>query len=102
MDLATQSNYDEILYHSWPFSQSHPDRLATVATLFGMDPAPVMSDCFRMLELGSGCGDNLIPLALQHPHAEFVGVDLSPVQVNFARQAATQLGVANVRFDART
>lgn len=99
MASTTHSSYDEILYNSWPFSQSHPDRLATVATLFGMDPAPVRGDEFRMLELGSACGDNLIPLAMQHPRAEFVGIDLSQRQVELARDTAARLGVKNVRFE---
>src|SRR5262249_10589850 len=59
------TSYDEVPYESYPFSQTHPDRLATVATLFGMRPAPV--DRCRVLELGCAAGGNLIPMALALP-----------------------------------
>ena len=55
------STYDEIPYESQSFSQTHPDRLATIATLFGMTPPPVRR-C-RVLELGCAMGANLIPMA---------------------------------------
>jgi len=31
------SSYDAVLYPARPFVQTHPDRLATMATLFGLD-----------------------------------------------------------------
>src|SRR5262245_50406828 len=42
--------YDEVPYASRPFPQTHPDHLAAVATLFGMEPPPV--ERCRVLELG--------------------------------------------------
>ena len=33
------NSYDEVPYESHPFAQTHPNRLATVATLFGLRPA---------------------------------------------------------------
>src|SRR5262249_50310498 len=50
--------YDTIPYGSRPFAQTHPDRLATMATWFGLQPAPV-EHC-RVLELGCGSGANII------------------------------------------
>jgi len=47
--------------------------LSTIATLFGMNPAPV-EHC-RVLELGCGNGGNLIPMAFGLPQSEFVGID---------------------------
>lgn len=35
------TTYDEVPNASYPYAQSSPDRLATVATLFGLKPAPV-------------------------------------------------------------
>jgi SAM-dependent methyltransferase len=67
--------YDQVLYPGQPFPQTHPDRMATTAILFGMAPAPVPT-C-RVLELGCGEGANLIPMAVALPEAEFVGIDLS-------------------------
>ena len=78
-DLQHQSSYDAVPYESLPFPQTHPDRLATVARLFGLQPSPVPR-C-RVLELGCAGGGNLIPMAAALPHAQFVGVELSAVQV---------------------
>src|SRR6266704_7122461 len=67
-----QTAYDRVPYPSGVFSQTHPNRLATVAFLRGMDPAPV-SRC-RVLELACGTAANLVSFAHQFPESEFVGV----------------------------
>jgi hypothetical protein len=36
------NTYNEVAYPGLPFAQTHPDRLATIATLLGMKPAPVV------------------------------------------------------------
>ena len=33
-----QKSYDEIPYHSYPYAQSSPEKLATLGALFGMKP----------------------------------------------------------------
>src|SRR5262249_43233899 len=65
--------------------------------LRGLDAAP-LTHC-RVLELGSGMGDNLIPMALSLPGSQCLGVDLSPSQVDFSRQLAHTLGLENIRFE---
>nr|MBK7067476.1 class I SAM-dependent methyltransferase [Deltaproteobacteria bacterium] len=55
-----------------------------------------------MLELGCARGANLLPMALDLPEAEFVGVDLSEVQVAEARRRAEALGLRNVSFRAES
>ena len=40
MPEPIQTLYDNVLYPSAPYPQTHPDRLATMATLFGMQPSP--------------------------------------------------------------
>ena len=67
------SPYDQVLYPSRTLPQTHPSRLATVAFLRGMEPAPI-GRC-RVLELGCGTAVNLIPMAFHHPESEFVGLD---------------------------
>jgi len=67
--------YDRVPYPGLPLPQTHPDRLATIAALFGMTPAPAPS-C-RVLELGCGDGGNLIPMALTLPGSIFAGIDLA-------------------------
>src|SRR5689334_771895 len=67
--------YDEVDYPSFPIYFTHPDRLATMATLFGMKPAPPQK-C-RFLELGCFDGVNLAAMAVALPDSEFVGVDIA-------------------------
>src|SRR5262245_40416018 len=90
------TSYDEVPYESLPFAQTHPDRLATVATLFGMRPAP--ADRCRVLELGSAAGGNLIPLALALPQSRFLGIDLSARQVADGQQVIGALGLTNIEL----
>jgi methyltransferase-like protein/trans-aconitate methyltransferase len=94
---CSTTSYDEIPYESGSFPQTHPDRLATLARLLGLEPAPV--DRCRVLELGCAMGANLVPMAFQLPGSEFVGVDSSARQVAAARTAAADLGLANIRIE---
>ncbi len=93
---AARTSYDEVPYASYPFAQTHPDRLATLGRLFGLEPAPVAA-C-RVLELGCAAGGNLIPMATALPQAEFVGVDLSSVQVAEGLRIIEALGLRNIRL----
>jgi methyltransferase-like protein/SAM-dependent methyltransferase len=89
--------YDEVLYPSTPFAQTHPDRLATLAILFGMDPAPIHR-C-RVLELGCGDGGNLIPMALENPAAQFLGLDAAALATRAGNQEIAALGLTNIRLE---
>lgn len=93
--INTAANtYDEVAYPSYPFPQSHPDRLATLATLFGLNPARI-DDC-RVLEIGCGDGANLIPMALQLPGSQFVGVDLAAAPIARGEALAARLRLGNL------
>lgn len=94
-----ENSYDQLPYPGNPFAQTHPIRLATVATLFGMQPAPV-GRC-RVLELGCADGGNLIPLADAFPESEFVGVDLSGRQIQSGREVVADLSLRNIRLEQR-
>src|SRR5688500_13456315 len=74
-----KSSYDQVPYSVGAFPQTRPDRLAVVARLFGMNPAPP-SRC-RVLELGCAAGGNILPMAVADPHSHFVGIDLSERQI---------------------
>lgn len=86
--------YDEVLYPNNPLAQAHPDRLATLAILFGMNPAPV--DHCRVLELGCGNGGNLIPLAFTLPESDFVGIDLAALPVAKGQETIATLKLKNI------
>ena len=89
--------YDEVLYPNAPFAQTHPDRLATLAILFGMDPSPIPR-C-RVLELGCGDGANLIPMAFENPAGQFLGIDAAAVAIRAGNREIASLGLANIRLE---
>ena len=92
------NTYDEVPYASLPFQQAHPDRMATIAKLFGMNPAPV--DKCRILELGSAAGGHIIPLAANYPNSHVVGIDLSQVQIAEGQATVDALGLKNIELKA--
>jgi SAM-dependent methyltransferase len=94
MHAPGSDRYDDIAYPSYPFWQTHPDRLAVIASLFGMQPAPV-GRC-RVLELGGGDGGNLIPMALVAPDATFVGIDLAADPIARGQRTVRDLGLTNI------
>jgi 2-polyprenyl-3-methyl-5-hydroxy-6-metoxy-1,4-benzoquinol methylase len=94
MATAAWTSYDEVPYDSNPFAQTHPEHLATVATLVGMTPPPV--DGCRVLELGCAAGGNLIPMAVAMPDSSFVGIDLSARQIASGRETVRALRLRNI------
>src|SRR3954467_8219921 len=86
--------YDRIPYPPRMHPQAPPDRLATMARLFGLD-APPLETC-RVLELGCGEGGNLIPAAFSLPQASFRAIDLSPSAVATAAATARDLQLTNI------
>jgi methyltransferase-like protein/ubiquinone/menaquinone biosynthesis C-methylase UbiE len=99
MPEVPRTSYDVIPYPSGSRASSHPDRLATLATLLGMQPAPV--ERCRVLELGCGDGGNLLPMASTLSDSEFVGVDLAASAVARGAEAIRELGLTNVSLVVR-
>src|SRR5690349_23180104 len=91
--------YDEVLYAGHPFNQTHPERLATVATLFGMRPA--RSAACRVLELGCADGGNLIPMAYSLRGSDFVGIDNGARGIAKGQALAGELRLPNIRLLCR-
>ena len=97
--MPSDSNvYNRVPYPSLAFVQTHPDRLAVMAKLFGMSP-PSVEHC-RVLEIACGNGSNLIPMAYGLPGSEFVGVDLAAKPVEMAQGRISRLGLTNIRIEA--
>src|SRR6185369_7508208 len=94
--MNDQFSYDEFPYLSKFFLQTHPDRLATCATLYGMSAAPP-ENC-SVLELGCGNGSNLIAQAFGLPNSRFAGIDLSATHIEQANGAVRDLGLTNIKF----
>ncbi len=92
--MSGRATYDDVPYPGHAYSQTHPDRLATIATLFGLNPARV--DRCRVLEVGCGDAANLIPMACTLPEARLVGIDLSVRAIERGRADAAALGLTNL------
>ena len=71
--------YDEVYYPGHVYGLTHPNHLATIAAVYGMQAAPV--ERCRVLELGCGVGGHLLTMAFQYPNRECVGVVLSGVTI---------------------
>ncbi len=89
-------SYDQVPYQSNPFPQSQPEQLAAVAKLFCLNP--VLPSRARVLELGCSAGGNIIPLAARYPDAQFLGVDLSSVEVADGQATVKALGLTNIEI----
>src|SRR5260221_4442716 len=90
------TSYDSVIYPSSTHPQTHPDRLAVIGSLFGLEPAPV-NRC-RVLELGCGNGTNLVPMAWGLPQSEFVGIDLAALPIARGQRMFSELGLKNVQL----
>jgi len=88
------ARYDEVPYPQVVHSASHPRVIGAMATLFGLDPAP--PDRCRVLDIGCASGMNLIAMAVDHPEARFVGVDISASAIAAGRAIVEELGLDNV------
>jgi SAM-dependent methyltransferase len=86
--------YDALPYPGVACAFAHPDRLAVLARLHGLQPAPVASA--RVLEIGAGVGGNLVPIAASLPGADCVGIDRSHHAIAAATRLTEHLALANV------
>jgi SAM-dependent methyltransferase/methyltransferase-like protein len=91
-----QSAYESISYPFGFYSQTQPDRLAATAILAGK--APPDPENSRVLEIGCASGGNLLPMAEQFPQSQFLGIDLSPRQIELGRKFIDEIGLANIEL----
>src|SRR6185312_2386947 len=73
--------YDAVAYPGHAYPDTHPDRMAVMGLLHGLEPAAV-EHC-RVLEIGCG---------------EFVGFDLAELPVARGQRRIGELGLANIRL----
>lgn len=88
--------YDETPYPSSAFPQTHPNRLAAMARLFGIEAAAPSNA--RVLELGCADGANLLPMAAMAPETSFLGIDSSKVEIEAGRKAVAAAGLKNIEL----
>jgi SAM-dependent methyltransferase len=92
----TTTVYDDVRYSNFPYAQTHPERLATVAILHGL-PAP---DPFRarVLEVGCGAGGNLMAMTAATPGIQALGVDLAASAIEEGNAAIAAIGLTNLQL----
>ena len=93
---AIAENYDAIAYDALPHPVTHPDHVAAVVSMFGLDAPPVATA--RVLEVGCNDGANLLPMAARLPDASFTGCDIAPGAIRRARDATAALALSNVQW----
>ncbi len=96
MEQQTSTEYDRVAYPSYTHPQTHPDRMAVIGALLGLQPAPISAS--RVLEVGCGDATNLIAMAWTLPQSEFVGIDLAATAIGRGKALCRDLGLANVRL----
>ena len=94
-----QKSYDELPYISAAFPGTSPARLEALASFLSLTPPP--SKTAKVLEIGCSYGGNLFPFAIANPQAKVLGIDLSEVQINKAKELAAQMRVDNIEFKAK-
>jgi methyltransferase-like protein/SAM-dependent methyltransferase len=88
------NSYDQIPYPSLSYTHTHPNHIATVARLVGLESAP--AERCRLLELGCASGGNLFPMAYTLPESTFVGIDYSKRQIDEGHKQLSKLPLDNV------
>ncbi|QCD53239.1 class I SAM-dependent methyltransferase [Campylobacter sp. RM16192] len=91
-----QDSYDNLPYFSMAFPECSPTRIEAIASFLSFNP-PSSKEA-KVLEIGCSYGGNLFPFAIANPDAKVVGIDLSEVQINKAKELAKQMRVDNIKF----
>jgi methyltransferase-like protein/cyclopropane fatty-acyl-phospholipid synthase-like methyltransferase len=89
-------SYDEVPYPSLAIRRTHPSHLAALARLFGLSAKP--PGCSRVLELGCAAGGNLLPMAIDFPGSQFLGIDASARQIADGQAVVDALGLENIEL----
>ncbi len=90
------TSYNAIPYESLPISYTYVPFLAALGRLYGLE-TPDPSAC-RVLELGCAEGSNIVPMAYYFPNSEFVGIDLSEVQIASGQAHIDALELSNIKL----
>jgi len=94
--MSARTPYDDVRYSNYPYAQTHPDRLATVAALHGLaTPEPATA---RVLEIGCGAAGNLLAMAVASPGISALGVDLAAEPIAEGRETIEAVGIENVEL----
>ena len=89
--------YQRNPYPSFIHPLTHPDRLATIARLSGLDAPDIRTA--RVLEVGVGDGLNIVSMAQTLPGAQFVGFDIEAEGIERGRERLATVGLSNARLE---
>lgn len=95
-DDNLEQSYDEVPYPSHAHHQSDPSHLYLIAKLYGLKPTPVENA--SVLELGCAEGGNLIPMAFHFPKAQFMGIDISGIEIAEGNKKVDELKLKNIKL----
>jgi SAM-dependent methyltransferase/methyltransferase-like protein len=98
MTASLLESYETVAYESRAILFADPDSLAAMARLHGFETAP--PERCRVLEIGCAAGMNIITPAFLHPKSHFVGIDLSPSQIDVGRRIVSEMALQNVELIA--
>lgn len=85
---------EDYFYEALPFVETHPDHLGAIRTLFGLAPVPPQR--FRLLEIGTATGGNILPMAAAFPQCQFVALDRAEESLSVAKRHAEQADISNI------
>lgn len=88
--------YDDLPYSSKPFAQTHPSFLRAVGALFNVKTPSI--DTANILEIGCSFGGNILPLAVQYPNANILGLDLSGKQISIGKSVIELMELTNIQL----
>jgi len=88
--------YESVPYPHKYYPQTQLDRIAVTAILAGIAPADPEKSC--VLEIGCGSGGNLLAMGEQFPQSQFLGIDLSPRQIDLGTNFLREIGLANIEL----
>lgn len=95
--LNIENRYNEVPYISKSFPNTHPNMMAVITGLYDFE-APNLNNA-RVLEIGCSFGGNIIPLAITYPEAQFIGLDLSDVQIKEGQKLIKRFGLDNITLE---
>ncbi|MCZ6155992.1 class I SAM-dependent methyltransferase [Campylobacter ureolyticus] len=91
-----KKSYDDVPYMSKVYKESLPENSYLAGLLYGLKMSEIGSA--RVLELACSMGGNIIPFALNHKNAKVVGVDISSIHIQKAKNLANELNITNIEF----
>jgi methyltransferase-like protein len=97
MAEPARTAYETVIYPGYAYVQTHPDHLAALSKLCGLEPAPL--ETCRVLEIGCGDAANLLPMACALPRASFYGFDLAAASIERGHMLVRELGISNLKLE---